>query len=142
MKRKNIAKLVFVVVITIGLILPVACSSVATNGPIIKDIMPASALELIEENHGNPDFVILDVRTEEEFTQGYIEGVINIDFYSETFQDELDSLDKDKKYLVYCQSANRSGNAIKIMEELGFHEVYNMLGGIALWQAQNYPVVP
>ena len=142
MKRKNLAKLLLAVIIIAGLILPAGCSNVATDGSIIKDVMPARALELIEENRDNPDFVILDVRTEDEFTQGHIENAVNIDFYSETFQDELDSLDKDKIYLVYCQSANRSGNAVKIMAELGFREVYNMLGGIVLWQTQNYPIVP
>jgi len=108
---------------------------------IIEDITPQEAYASIQENQDNPDFVIIDVRTPEEFSEGYIEGAINIDFYSETFQDELNILDKDKSYLIYCRSGGRSGSALAIMEELNFREVYNMTGGIIQWQAEGFPTV-
>ena len=76
-----------------------------------------------------------------ELAGGYIENVLNIDFYSETFRDELDKLDKDKTYLIYCRSGNRSGKALDIMAELNFREAYNMLGGIIEWNAEGLPTV-
>ena len=106
---------------------------------IIEDVTPQEAYTSIQENQDNPDFVIIDVRTPEEFTEGYIEGAINIDFYSETFADELDILDKNKTYLIYCRSDNRSGRALPLMEELNFREVYNMTGGIIQWNAEGFP---
>ena len=107
---------------------------------IIADITVQEALTLIEDNQDNPDFVILDVRTHEEFAPGHIENATNIDKNSETFQDEINNLDKDKIYLVYCGSGGRSASALAIMQELGFMEAYNMLGGISQWQAEGLPV--
>jgi len=107
---------------------------------IIADITAQEASALIQDNQGNPDFVILDVRTPGEFAGGHIENAINIDKNSETFQGELNNLDKDKTYLVYCGSGGRSASALAIMQELGFMEAYNMLGGISQWQAEGLPV--
>ena len=108
---------------------------------IIKDVTLEEAYALIVDNLDNPNFVIIDVRTPEEYASGYIEKAINLDYYSETFADELDKLDKDKTYLIYCRSGNRSGKALDMMAELGFAEVYNMLGGMAQWEAVGLPTV-
>ena len=50
-------------------------------------------------------------------------------------------MDKSKTYLIYCRSGNRSGQALDIMEELNFREVYNMMGGILEWEAEGLPTV-
>ena len=76
-----------------------------------------------------------------EFAEAYIESAINIDFYSETFRDEIDSLDKNKSYLVYCRSGRRSRSALDIMAEPNFREAYNVLGGIIQWQAEGLPTI-
>lgn len=120
------------------------CVSTETVPPnqetqIIENITPPEAFALIQDNHNNPDFVILDVRTPEEFADGHIENAINLDYYSETFQDELDKLDKKKTYLIYCRSGKRSSNALNIAGELEFREAYNMLGGIIEWKAEGLP---
>jgi rhodanese-related sulfurtransferase len=77
--------------------------------------------------------IILDVRTPEEFSEGYIEGAHNIDFYREDFKTEIDSLDKEFTYAVYCRSGKRSGQAVKILHEAGFHTVHNLEGGVIDW---------
>jgi rhodanese-related sulfurtransferase len=105
------------------------------------NITPAEAFTLIQTNQNNPDFLIIDVRTPVEYNNGHIENAINIDFYSNSFRDELDQLDKNLVILIYCRSSNRSSNALVIMEELGFKEVYNMLQGINGWITAGYPVV-
>ena len=107
----------------------------------IYDVTTDKAYALIQENADNPVFFIIDVRTPEEFDGGYIEGAINIDYYSEDFRVQLEALDKDKSYLVYCHSGRRSAGARDVMAELGFREVYNMSGGITEWEAQGLPVV-
>ena len=105
-----------------------------------KNINTRKAYELIDERDGDSDFVILDVRTPEEFAEGYVENAVNIDFYEDVFPDELDGLDRDKTYLIYCRSGSRSGKTFKMMENLGFKDVYNMKGGIESWRA-DYPLV-
>ena len=112
-----------------------------TSDRILKDLNPQQAFDLIQENRDNADFVILDVRTPEEYAEGHIENAINIDFYADTFREDLDKLDKDKRYLIYCRSGARSGNTLIIMGELNFNEVYNILGGIRDWLAGGFEVV-
>ena len=105
----------------------------------VEDVTAQEAFTLIQDNRDNPDFVILDVRTPEEFADGHLESAINIDYNADTFRDELDNLDKNKTYLIYCRSGNRSGQALALMEKLNFREVYNISDGIIGWQAEKLP---
>jgi len=107
----------------------------------VVDISAEEAYELIQDNLNNPDFVILDVRTPEEFAEGHIEGAINMDYYEGGFRDELDTLDKNKTYLMHCRSGSRSGRTLDIMEELDFARIYHMNGGMIEWEAEELPVV-
>ncbi len=107
-----------------------------TQIQIIENITPEEAYILILESKDNPNFVILDVRTPEEFLGEYIENAVNLDYYSDTFRNDLDKLDKNKTYLIYCRSGRRSENALNIMKDLDFREVYNMLGGIIKWKSE------
>ena len=135
--------LVLSVLLIAGVILTVGCASEEAKIPtqVIEDITAQEAFTLMQNNQYNPDFVTIDVRTPEEFAEGHVEKAINIDYYSETFRDELNNLDKNKTYLVYCRSGNRSGNALNIMAELNFRKVYNMSGGIIAWNAEGLPTV-
>ena len=77
------------------------------------------------------DAVILDVRTPEEWSEGIIEGAIKINLMeTDNFINEVDKLDKEKSYFVYCRSGNRSGQACQYMESKGFKAAYNLTGGI------------
>ncbi|MDD5037807.1 MAG: rhodanese-like domain-containing protein [Dehalococcoidales bacterium] len=148
MNFKNMLSLVLMVSLVTGLPLLGACagqSPVATQPegtvPMPGNVTPQQAFTLIQENQDNPDFVILDVRTPEEFADAHIENAININFYSETFRDELNRLDRNKIYLVYCASSNRSTKALTTMSELGFKEAYNMLGGMGQWESEGLPTI-
>lgn len=77
--------------------------------------------------------VTLDVRTPGEFAQGYIEGARLIDFQSGNFQNEIETLDKNATYAVYCRSGSRSGQAVKMMLDAGFTNVFNLDGGVIDW---------
>jgi rhodanese-related sulfurtransferase len=108
---------------------------------LVKNFDPPEAFALMKENRGNPDFVILDVRTPAEFSRGSIEGAANLNYYSDNFRDELSRLDKDKTYIVYCRTGMRSGNVFEMMKEMGFKAVYQISGGIERWLADDLPVV-
>ena len=82
-------------------------------------------------------YVLVDVRTEKEFDDGHIEDALNIDYFSATFSDEISNIGLEKPVLVYCRSGNRSGKSMRIMSDLGFKEVYNLIGGIKGWKAKN-----
>ena len=112
-----------------------------TSVEIVQDIEPQEALALTLENKDNPDFVIIDGRTLKEFSISHIENAISLDYSSATLQDELDKLDKDKTYLIYCAVSTCNEGAINVMEELGFKEVYNMSGGINQWEEEGFPVI-
>ena len=109
-------------------------------GRLIGDITVGQAFDLMEDNAENANFVVLDVRTPGEYESVYLQDAVNIDYKSESFRDEMGKLDKSKKYLVYCLAGTRSSGAVSIMNELGFTEVYNMLGGIRQWLFEGYPV--
>jgi rhodanese-related sulfurtransferase len=106
---------------------------------VIKNVSPQEAHVLIEKNNKNPDFVILDVRTPEEFSEGHIEDAVNLDFYSDNFEEELEKLDKNKTYVTHCRSGSRSAKTLNLMKELGFKEAYNITGGIVQWESEGLP---
>ena len=84
---------------------------------------------------------ILDVRTPDEISKGYIEGAQFVDFYREDFKIEIDSLNKEFAYAIYCRSGKRSAQAMEIMKEFGFKNLYNLDGGIIEWTNAGLPVV-
>tara|TARA_Y100001958_G_scaffold33475_1_gene21769 strand:- start:5021 stop:5404 length:384 start_codon:yes stop_codon:yes gene_type:complete len=84
-----------------------------------------------------PEAVVLDVRTEEEFESGYIPNAKNIDLrMGPGFIEQINTLDKNKPYYVYCRSGARSAQAVQLMRDLGFKETYNLLGGILEWEGE------
>ncbi|MDD1359005.1 rhodanese-like domain-containing protein [Metamycoplasma hyosynoviae] len=99
------------------------------------------AAELIQKENKNENFVLLDVRTQGEVAENYIEGSKNIDFNKKDFSEQLEKLDKNKKYLIYCRTENRSQKAAKLMKGLGFRYIYWMNGGITKWLKENRPVI-
>jgi rhodanese-related sulfurtransferase len=81
--------------------------------------------------------VILDVRTPEEWHEGHIENAIHIDIYKgQGFVYEVDALDKTKNYFVYCKAGGRSAQACSIMNQLGFENTYNLIGGMMNWEGK------
>lgn len=88
--------------------------------------------EIYNENNNN-EYIILDVRSPEEYNSDKIEGATNINFYDSNFNEQLNQLDKNKKYLIYCRSGSRSGKTLNLMKELEFKTVYNLDGGIIAW---------
>lgn len=86
------------------------------------------------------DLVVLDVRTPEEFAEGHLEGAVLVDFYAADFAEQLAAFDTDVPYLVYCRSGNRSGQAMGVMEQLGFTSAADIDGGIVAWADAGLPV--
>jgi rhodanese-related sulfurtransferase len=99
-------------------------------------------MDLIQEEwaakyDGNQNAVILDVRTESEYSEGYIPNAINININeAHSFISQVEQLDKSKEYFIYCRSGVRSARACEVMENLGFDVTFNLLGGILDWDGE------
>ena len=83
-----------------------------------------------------PNVVILDVRTPEETALGKIDGAIEIDVKDPSFDQKIQALDKEKTYLVYCASGGRSVKSCNKMANLGFNNLYNLVGGYTAWSSE------
>ena len=82
----------------------------------------------------NKNVYLIDVRTSREYEEGHLNGAINISVFN--IEKEILNVvkNKDDLIIVYCSSGSRSKEAKKILENLGYTEVYNLKDGIdRLW---------
>lgn len=106
-----------------------------------KDIFPSEAWELISKNRKGDDLVIIDVSTPQEYENLHLEGAINVNLFSRFFKTRLDVMNTSKTYVIYCKVGGRSKIAKKLMQQLGFRTVYNIVGGTLLWKEEGLPFV-
>ncbi|WP_298761612.1 rhodanese-like domain-containing protein [uncultured Psychroserpens sp.] len=86
------------------------------------------------------DIQLVDVRTPEEYKEGFIEQSQNIDFRSPTFDEDIAKLDKTKPVIVYCKSGGRSSRCSKELKEKGFVKIYDLEGGFEKWKFGGNPI--
>ena len=98
------------------------------QSPVIQDIDKDQVNNLIDDK-----VMVIDLRTEEEFEDGKIRSSFNIDFQKREFIDNLNKLDKEKPYIIYCMSGNRSLKASHVMKSLGFKMIYHYKNGYKDW---------
>ena len=96
-----------------------------------KDINVISDTQFIEIQ--DTDYILVDVRTIDEYESGHIQDAINFDFYSESFQKEILSLDKSSSIILYCRTQNRSTKTANYLKENGYKEITVLAGGITSW---------
>ena len=127
MKNKNLVLIIFIIAITSF----AGCTSQKeTSVSSYEKITATEAKDMMDENS---DIIILDVRTEEEFNSGHVEGALLIpdNEISDTAEDKLK--DKSATILVYCRSGRRSALAANDLVKLGYSNVYDF-GGIIDWK--------
>jgi rhodanese-related sulfurtransferase len=96
---------------------------------------------ILDRSPLGPDLVLLDIRTPREFTDGHIEGAVNIDYYNQNFIPRLKTLDRHKTYLIYCRSGNRTAKSLAIFKKLGFTRVSHLESGLVGWVRERFPLV-
>ena len=79
------------------------------------------------------DYILVDVRTTEEYESGHIQDAVNFDFYSESFQNNILTLDKSSSIILYCRTQNRSTKTANYLKENGYKEITVLEGGITSW---------
>lgn len=122
------------------LILSLGATAPLAAGTRFSEVTVDQARELMRKHAGTADFVILDVRTPEEFAEGHLAAAVNVNLMAPVFESRVGSLDRGKTYLVYCRTGNRSAKAIQVMERLGFRSVHHMFEGIIGWQKKAFPL--
>jgi len=122
----------YLLILAVGIL---SCSSQGNNGSALD--AETFRKKITEKKNAQ----VIDVRTPGEFSGGFIENAHNIDYNSGHFEAEINKLDKSKPYFVYCLSGGRSSSAARHMRSTGFEEVYDLTGGILVWNSNGYDVI-
>ena len=100
-------------------------------------IFDSSEINVISDAQFNEiqdsDYILVDVRTVEEYESGHIQDAVNFDFYSESFQNDILTLDKSSSIILYCRTQNRSTKTANYLKENGYKEITVIAGGITSW---------
>ena len=127
----------------ISILLFCLCSCVDSNDfdpntiPVnVLDVENHQMVKLLEDNPG----VLLDIRTPEEVSKGFLTNASFINFYDENFLQKASWIKKNQAIYVYCHAGGRSSKAAEMLIELGFREVYNLVGGYSKWLEDGYIV--
>jgi len=87
------------------------------------------------------DTVIMDVRTPAEYAAGHLDGAVNVNLQSGSFEQAIGDYAMDGDFVVYCQSGNRSAQAVSIMESAGFTNVHDAGAMDSAAAATDIPIV-
>jgi len=124
-------------ILSVGIVFA-SCSAAPGNA----NLAPSSADSLLRADSSKKNFVLVDVRTPQEFGTGHLKGAQLVDFHAPDFQTRMSAIPRDAEILLYCRSGNRSGQALSILKDLGFKDARHVAGGINAWRAQGLPVEP
>ena len=128
----------FILSILLSCLISSACSNSEDPGIPNQEFQftnmkAAEAAKILQEN---PKAVVLDIRTPAEFNEGHIPDAVNINYKADSFESELDKLDRDATYVMHCRSGRRSANSFKIFKKLGFKNIVHMDDGILGWKEE------
>tara|TARA_B000000475_G_scaffold241044_1_gene211613 strand:+ start:239 stop:625 length:387 start_codon:yes stop_codon:yes gene_type:complete len=93
------------------------------------NFISSSDLNELEE----AEYILIDVRTTDEYQSGFIQNAINIDYYSEMFNSDILSFEKDSKIILYCRTNNRSAKSANLLLDNGYRDINVIEGGITSW---------
>ncbi|HEY9221374.1 MAG TPA: rhodanese-like domain-containing protein [Lutibacter sp.] len=123
-------------ILVLATILGMSCNTKSqSQSDAIKVLTPTE----FKEKSANQ--TIIDIRTPQEFSEGHIEGAININYFDDNFLDQIAKYDKNQPIFIYCRSGNRTTSASKKAADFGFKEIYDLEGGILYWIKNNNEIV-
>lgn len=128
------------IVLALALLFGITALLVGCSSSTTSSITDVNAQEFLERS-AEPGTVVVDVRTEVEYTAGHVAGSVNIDVESDAFDSEIAALPTDTTYAVYCRSGRRSAVASQRMADAGFTSLVNLQdGGLAELEAAGAPI--
>jgi rhodanese-related sulfurtransferase len=104
----------------------------------VREIDARDVFKKIQAGEG--DFILLDVRTPQEYVKERISGSINLPIDEVGVKIEKVIPDKEKTIYVYCLSGSRSRVAVSVMQDLGYKNVYDMISGLLAWRVYKLPL--
>ena len=112
----------------------------------IKEISVDELDEMIEDHQ---DILLVDVRESEEFAKGHIPGAILVPrgtlegAADPAYKHRVERLcaARERTVVLYCDTGSRSALATDTLQEMGFERVYNLAGGIEMWDAEGFAIV-
>ncbi len=123
------------IIIILTFLFALSCKQEVQAQNEIGDVL---SVEQFEQEIQSNDIQLLDVRTAEEYEEGYIGDATNIDVLkTDEFKQEIQKLDKSKPVYVYCRSGKRSQKAAEILEEEGFETIKDLDGGYNAWSEKH-----
>mgnify|MGYP006309651299 CR=1 FL=1 len=139
--RRIIAAIVLSVVLLAG------CGIVPSTGGRMPEVGTASqdealpanlSPEMVADLHGEGDVVIVDVRQDWEYEDVRVPGSLLIPL--DELPERTDEVPTDQTVVLLCRSGNRSSQALRLLNDEGFDNVHNLVGGITVWEQQGHPV--
>ena len=102
-----------------------SCQSQTKQETIAKDIKQSELDSTLEATGAK----LIDIRTPEEVAQGTIQGAEVVNFHGPNFMESMEQHPKNQPLVIYCAAGGRSAKAMKMLNNAGWKEVYNLLGG-------------
>lgn len=128
-------KKILIIALVIGITFFGACKETPSDITSIKgEIELISPQQVYDAIYKDRSIQLIDVRTPEEFKGNHLKVAQNICITSADFKEKVKILDKNKPVYVYCNRGGQSAQAAIALKELGFTKIYDMEGGILLWE--------
>ena len=128
-------------VLSILIVFLAGCNEDFSSQKDNHDISTIEAQAMISEHAGDPNFMIIDVRSENNFKREHLKNAVNIRYTASDFSEVMQQYGKEKTYLFYCLSGASSRIAMQQLMPLGFHKIYNLEGGIMDWKDAGFEVI-
>jgi rhodanese-related sulfurtransferase len=88
------------------------------------------------KNIENDEYVLIDVRNPEEYRNERIEGSLNVPV--DALKIGLDEIERETPLLIYCRTGKRCLRAVDQLNDMGFHNIRILDGGIEAWKTHNF----
>jgi phage shock protein E len=119
----------------IFLLIILVAASLISNAQTAKKVNSHELAVLLDES-----LLIIDGRTAAEYSQGFIPGAVNIDFYSKTFVQQTENYDRNRSVYLYCRNGSRSWLAADQLISSGFKNIFVLDGGFIRWEQDKKPI--
>jgi rhodanese-related sulfurtransferase len=129
----------FVLAVALAGVLLTSCQTnqvekVTTTEEIQKIISSLNNVKQIDLT--DPNNVLIDVRTPEEYAEGHVPGAINLNVKDDNFGKRVSELDSTKNYYIYCRSGVRAKSAELIMLENNLNKVHTFQDGMMTYEGE------